>query len=671
MSEYDLKLLKISDNRIKKLNQMNIYTIKDLVLYFPYRFDAIKRTPLKDQEKVMIEATLIDQPKVFFKGRLSRLSCQVVYQDKEIKVTIFNRHFLKKNMVPGMVVTVIGKYNQKNHSIVASDMKLKPIAELEGITPVYSIKEGMTQKSFHSYVIKALNFYQGHIHDDIPAFLMEKHHLIHREEAFNKIHQPEQNSDVIAALRYLKYEEFFKFQLTMQYIKLSRTKNIGIKKQIDYQQVQFFIERLPFSLTCDQKKVVDDIMRDLSNDKLMYRFVQGDVGSGKTVVGAIGLFANYLAGYQGAMMAPTEILALQHYQSLNTLFAHTQVQICLLTGKLSMKEKKELYQKIADGQYDIIIGTHALFQEKLVYHKLGMVITDEQHRFGVEQRKALKDKGEKVDFLIMSATPIPRTLAISLFGDMEVSTIRSLPKGRKEVMTKYIPSISMKPILKELKEYLRQGGQCYVVCPLINESETIEGRNATDIYEAMTKYFKGQYTVGLLHGKIEDEQKNQIMDDFKNNKIQILVSTTVIEVGVDVSNANMMVIYNAERFGLSQLHQLRGRVGRGKHQGYCYLLSDAKNQDAVERLTFLERSHDGFEISEFDMKMRGPGDLLGNKQSGLPTFMIGDIFKDFNILETARKDVEDALCHHQDDETMKRLLAEIKNNLLKNNEYVD
>lgn len=669
--EYGLEVLKINKNRIQLLNQMSLFTVKDLIQHYPYRYDEIIETPLHDEQKVIIEAILVDEPKVFFKGKLSRLSFHCDYQGKIISVIIFNRHFLKKNMKIGLPMTIIGKYNQKRSSITASDIKLKSIKELEGITPIYSLKEGITQKSFQGYVKKALDFYKGHIGHIIPDFLCEKYHLITREEALFKVHFPQARSDVISSLRYLKYEEFFKFQLTMQYIKMNRTQNVGISKLIDKEKVDQFIQKLPFSLTEDQQNVVEDILLDLSSHKLMYRFVQGDVGSGKTVVAAISLYANYLAGYQGAMMAPTEILAMQHYQSLSKLFKKTGIKVVLLTGRLSVKEKREIYQQIENGKVDIVVGTHALFQDKLNYHRLGLVITDEQHRFGVEQRKALKDKGEKVDFLIMTATPIPRTLAISLFGDMDVSTITTLPSGRKDVKTRFIKSTSMKPILNDLKNYLASGGQCYVVCPLVNESEAITGRNAVDISKAMASYFKEQYRVGLIHGQMSDEEKNIIMNDFQKNKIQILVSTTVIEVGVDVANANMIVIYNAERFGLSQLHQLRGRVGRSKQQGYCYLLSEATQNEQKERLEFLETHSNGFEVSEYDLKLRGPGDLLGNKQSGLPTFMIGDIFKDFHILETTRKDAYEVLKYHLDDEKVIKLLAEIKNNLLKNNEYID
>lgn len=669
--EYNLEVLKIHKNRIQLLNQMSIYTVKDLILHYPYRYEEILETPLHDSQKVIIEAILIDVPKVYYHGKLSRLSFHCDYQGQNIAVTIFNRHFLKKNMTIGMPLTIIGKYDQKKSSITASDIKLKSLKDISGIAPVYSLKDGMTQKSFQGYIFKALNFYKHHIDNIIPDFLCEKYNLVNREDALWKIHFPQTRSDVISSLRYLKYEEFFQFQLTMQYLKLNRTQDVGVSKLIDIEKVNQFIQKLPFQLTKDQESVVHDILIDLTSHKLMYRFVQGDVGSGKTVVAAIGLYANYLAGYQGAMMAPTEILAMQHYHSLMKLFQKTKVRIVLLTGKLSLKEKKEIYQKIEEGQVDIVVGTHALFQDKVQYHRLGLVITDEQHRFGVEQRKALKNKGVRVDFLIMSATPIPRTLAISLFGDMDVSTIHTMPQGRKPVITKFVKGTSMKPILSDLKNYLSKGGQCYVVCPLVSESQSIEGRNATDISHAMAAYFKDTYRVGLVHGQMSDEEKNQMMSDFKQNKIQILVSTTVIEVGVDVANANMMVIYNAERFGLSQLHQLRGRVGRSKQQGYCYLLSDALQDEQRERLQFLETHDDGFEVSEYDLKLRGPGDLLGNKQSGLPTFMIGDVFKDYHILETTRKDAYDVLKNHLNDEKVQKLLTQIKNNLTKNNEYID
>ncbi|WP_294578761.1 ATP-dependent DNA helicase RecG [uncultured Thomasclavelia sp.] len=666
-----LKQIKIAENRVRLLNEMEIYSVRDLVLHYPYRYEIIEETPLVDNEKVIIEGVLIDEPKLFYKGRFSRLTFMVLYHDENYRVTIFNRHFLKKNMYQGMKLTIIGKYTKKNKSITASDVKLKPLNGVTGISPVYSLKEGITQKSFQGYVKKALKFYQGHIQDEVPISLMIKHHLIHKELALNLVHFPSCKQDVKEALRYLKYEEFLRFQLTMQYIKLSRNKNIGIKKIFDQQKLNEFVQNLPFKLTADQIKASHDILHDLQKETVMYRFVQGDVGSGKTVVGAIGLYANYLSGYQGALMAPTEILATQHFQSLTKLFDKTNIKMALLTGHLSAGKKQEIYQELESGKIDIVIGTHALFQEKVNYNKLGLVITDEQHRFGVKQRKALKDKGKQVDFMIMSATPIPRTLAISLYGDMDVSTIKTMPAGRKPVITRLVKSLSMKPILKDLLDYLASGGQCYVVCPLVSESEAISSRDATSIYQGMKKYFKDKYQIGLLHGQMDDETKDQVMMQFKNNEIQILVSTTVIEVGVDVSNANWMVIYNAERFGLSQIHQLRGRIGRGNQQGYCFLLSNSTADEAIERLEFLTKCNDGFEVSLYDLKMRGPGDVLGSQQSGLPVFQIGNIFQDANILEVSRDDAIELLQSPCNDPVYLKLIEQIEEQLRNNNKYID
>ena len=669
LRQIPLKQIRISDRRIEALNKMNIYCLKDLVLHFPYRYDSIEATTLIDNEKITIEAMLVDEPKVFYNGRISRMTFRILYNHEIYQVTIFNRHFLKKNMVKGMILTIIGKYSKGN--ITASDIRLKKLDEVSGIIPVYSLKDGLTQKSFQNYIKKALAFYQGHIQDEVPIAYMVKHHLIHKELALNLIHFPSSNRDIQEAMRYLKYEEFLKFQLTMQYIKLSRKKNLGVKKQFDQQIIDKFINELPFTLTTDQKQAVNEIMEDLKSDTTMYRFVQGDVGSGKTVVGAIGLYANYLAGFQGALMAPTEILATQHFISLQKLFKDTDINLTLLTGHLPNKEKQAIYQQLSDGKIDIVIGTHALFQEKVNYHKLGLVITDEQHRFGVNQRKALKEKGQQVDFMVMSATPIPRTLAISLYGDMDVSTIKTMPKGRKTIISDVIRSQSMRPILNKLKAYLASGGQCYVVCPLVEESEVIDSKAATSIYAGMKSYFSGHYEVGLLHGKMDEETKNKIMEDFKANRIQILVSTTVIEVGVDIENANWMVVYNAERFGLSQLHQLRGRVGRGDKQGYCFLLTNSKSKEALERLEFLKKCYDGFEVSFYDLKLRGPGDILGDQQSGLPNFIVGDVFKDVNILEVSRKDALELLKNKSNDPVYLRLIREIEEQLVNNNKYID
>ena len=666
----DIKLLKTTQKRYDLLSQMNIHSLEDLLTHYPYRYDVIEETyPLLQDDKIIIEAIVISPTKIFFKGRMSRMSFDVLdHYGQEYAVTIFNRHFLRQYLKMNTIITIIGKCQGKR--ITATDIKIKPLSELKGIHPIYSIKDGMTQKSFQQYIKKAFQLLKGKIPSYVPEEMMIKHQLLHKDNALWNVHFPESQKDVKEGLKYLKYEEFLKFQLTMQFIKQQRDAEIGIKKQISIEKLQEFILSLPYQLTHDQQIAVKEIIEDLRSPHMMYRFLQGDVGSGKTVVSAIALYANYLSGYQGAMMAPTEILARQHYQTLCSFFQKTNVKVGLLTGSLSVKEKNELYKEIENGHIHIIVGTHALFQKKVHYHQLGFVITDEQHRFGVEQRKALKNKGNQVDFLIMSATPIPRTLAISMFGDMEVSTIKTMPLGRKPVETHYIQSSSMKPILQNLKDYLAQQGQCYVICPLIEESDAIEAKSAMQIADAMQRYFQGQYHVGLLHGGLKDEEKDEVMEKFQKNEIQILVSTTVVEVGVDVKNANMMVIYNAERFGMSQLHQLRGRIGRGNQQAYCYLMSSSTQKEAKERLEYMEKSHDGFEISAYDLQMRGPGEVLGHRQSGLPTFLIADIFKDFPILEIARDDASYLLKQYQKGH-YQEFMQKIKDDLKENNEYVD
>lgn len=667
----ELKLLKTTEKRYQLLNQMNIYSLEDIVQYYPYRYDIIEETyPSVNDEHIIIEAHVISATKIFFRGKMSRMTFEVEDRyHQQYQVTIFNRHFLRQYLKLNAVITIIGKC--QDNRITASDIKIKPIDEIKGIHPIYSIKEGMTQKSFQQYVKKALMMLNGNIESYVPEEMIIKHQLIHKDIALWNIHFPESQNDIKQSLKFLKYEEFLKFQLTMQFIKQRRSCEVGIEKKFEIEKLQSFILSLPFSLTKDQQTVVKEIVDDLRKPQMMYRFLQGDVGSGKTVVSAIALYANYLAGYQGALMAPTEILARQHYQTLISFFKDCNIKIALLTGSLSLKEKDIMYQQIREGEVDIIVGTHALFQKKVQYHQLGFVITDEQHRFGVEQRKAIKNKGNQVDFLIMSATPIPRTLAISMYGDMEVSTIKTMPRGRLPVQTQFIQSSSMKPILKHLKEYLAGGGQCYVICPLVEDSETLDARSASQIAEAMQKYFQNDYRVGLLHGQMKDDEKDEIMKKFQQNDIQILVSTTVVEVGVDVKNANMMVIYNAERFGMSQLHQLRGRIGRGNQQAYCYMMSSSTSKDAIERLKYMEKSQDGFEISMYDLQLRGPGEVLGNRQSGVPTFLIADILKDFPVLQVARDDALYLIDEYRKGLGYQNLIHKIEENLKVNNEYVD
>ena len=638
--ELSLTKLKITKPRRVLLESIGILTIDDLIHYYPYRYDFFERTlPTITDDKIVIDGVVLNSPRLIYqRGNQSKMIFDMVIDGKVYNISIFNRHFLRIHLKVGKEVTVIGKCQYLSNKIIAGDIKLNNLKELSSIVPIYSSKEGITTKTIHQYVLKALIYQKGKIETFIPSDYVERYRLVSKEESVFFVHSPRNKQDIKQALRHLKYEEFLKFQLVMQYLNIYAIKDTGIKKEFDQKNINRFIAGLPFELTNDQLKTVKEIIVDLKSFNLMHRLVQGDVGSGKTIVACIGLYANYLAGYQGALMAPTELLALQHVESIKKIFKNFNLRIELLTGSMSTKEKKDIYNRLENNAIDILIGTHALIQEKVVFHNLGLVIADEQHRFGVKQRQILKAKGNKVDFLLMSATPIPRTLAISLFGDMAVSTIKTMPEGRIPNITKFYKSSSLKPVLSFFNQYLIDGGQCYVVCPLVEESENLDLRDATKIYEGMKQYYKDKFEVGLLHGRMKDEEKEEIMELFRKNKIQILVSTTVIEVGVDVANANVMVIYNADRFGLSQLHQLRGRVGRGNQQGYCFLLSNIDNEDSINRVKFLETTNDGFEISTYDLKLRGPGEVLGSKQSGIPTFMIADVFEDYQILEKARQD---------------------------------
>ncbi len=663
-----LKQLKIKDNKIEQLNAMGIMSIEDLLFNLPRRYQIIEETELVDGEVVTIEGELLQRPKTVY-SRVQVMNLEISYHNNPVKVVIFNRNFLMSKMKSGMKLTVVGKYEQRLNKITASNIYLSPLDEISSITPVYNLVEGMAKRSYNSYLKKAFNLGGSLLEEDLPEQLIIKRQLIKKRLALQLIHYPTTKEDILKASEYFKYREFFKFQLAIQYVKYLQSQVIGKIKDFNQELVDAFVAKLEFALTKDQVTACQEIIDDLKSRKQMYRFLQGDVGTGKTVVAAIGFYANFLSGYQGALMVPTEILAQQHYKTFTNLFESTGVRIEMLTG--STKNKTEIYHRLESGEIDLIIGTHALFQAKVNFANLGMVVADEQHRFGVNQRKALKEKGELVDFMVMSATPIPRTLAMTVYGDMDISTIRTKPLHRKQVHTKVVEGDSMKPILKELVDYLATGGQVYVVCPLVNENETMDTRDAINIHQGMAKYFKDKYEVGLVHGKLKDRQKHEMMMKFENNEIQILVATTVIEEGVNVANANMMVIYNADRFGLSQLHQLRGRIGRGDQEGFCYLLTKNQTPLGRERLDFIAECNDGFEIANRDLLYRGPGELLGNRQSGITRFEFGDVTSDYDILAMARDDAIELLNGKSNDPRYLKILNKIEEESQNNNLYID
>ncbi len=625
---------------------MGIHSVEDLLTHYPFRYDTIEKQPFDTWQiggKISTEGTIVNRAHVVrLGGKRSMTKFKIVNDDGEFDISLFNRPWVSQFKI-NETITVIGRYEGKNR-ITALQYNFKPLADQLGMIPVYTIKEGITQKDIRNYIDKAWRAIGSSITDFIPNEYCKQYRLISRKEALYLIHHPNDYESVKQALRHLKYEEFFRFQLTMQAMKTKESLVVeGHAKQFAMEDVWELKKSLQFSLTNDQTKAIEDILNDLSGDKVMYRMLQGDVGCGKTLVAAFGMYACILAHKQAALMAPTEILAKQHAQSLTSLFADFDVNVDVLYSSLKTNEKADVLERLAHNEIDILVGTHALFQEDVNFFDLGMVVADEQHRFGVDQRRRLIEKGNKVDFLLMSATPIPRTLALSLYGDMDVSTIQELPKGRMPITTKLVASSSMAPVLSDILRLIDEGNQCYVVCPAIEKNDETNMKNVTEIYEGMRQSLGKRYTIALLHGKMSALEKDNVMADFKNGTIQILVSTTVIEVGVDVANANIMVIYDAHRFGMSQIHQLRGRVGRGTQKGWCYLLSSTKDEESIKRLKILEATADGFAISKADLSLRGPGDILGTRQSGVPGFILGDIIQDANILEVARADAAKVL----------------------------
>ena len=647
----ELKELRISEKKRALLHTMGIENAMDLLTYYPFRYESVETKPRKEwqkEDRIALEGVILNRARVIrLKGKQSVTKFKLLYEEEELDIAIFNRPWISAFTV-GKTITLIAKY-EGGSRMTALQYNFQPLQEQLGIFPVYNVKEGISQKDIRKYIDKAWLAQQESIKEFLPMEYLQKYRLISRSQALYFIHHPKNMEAVKQSLRHLKYEEFLKFQITMQALKVQEKEVVhGHEKRFDNEEVMDLQKTLAFSLTEDQIKTIEEILADLKSDHIMYRMVQGDVGCGKTLVAAFGMYACVLAHKQAAFLAPTEILAKQHGNNLKKIFHDYEIQVEVLYASLKTQEKKDILERLARNEIDILVGTHALFQEGVEFHDLGMVVADEQHRFGVVQRKKMLEKGDKVDFLLMSATPIPRTLAISLYGDMDVSTIQTLPSGRQKITTKLVHARSMSSILDFVLEKIDEGNQCYVVCPAIEKNEDYEMRNVTDIYQGMQASLGRRYQIGLLHGKMSAQEKDAVMKAFVEGDLQILVSTTVIEVGVDVANANIMVIYDAHRFGLSQIHQLRGRVGRGSQPGYCFLLSDSKDPDSLQRLKVCEKTNDGFVIARYDLALRGPGDILGTRQSGVPGFILGDVIQDANILEVAREDAQALLKHIHD-----------------------
>ena len=643
------------------LKKLNINTVDDLVTHYPYRYEFIKRSNLKEKcedDKVIIDGKVEMIPiLVRLKGNLNKMNFRLATSTKEIVgVSIFNRAYLKNQLLVGTNITVFGKYEKNKNVILASEIRMGLLPKGEKIEAVYHGTVGLNSKAISGFINTALMEYGNELEDYIPKNLLEKYNFLNKKTALNIIHNPSTKEKLKEASIRLKYEELFVYMAKINYLKL-KNKNIkdGIEKDFDKEKLDKVIKSLPYELTVDQKLVLNEILEDLTSKRRMNRLLQGDVGSGKTIISIIAMVANYLSGYQSALMVPTEILATQHYETMKEILKDLNVNIALLTGSLPKNKKDLIHEELKLGKIDMVVGTHALIQEEVVYKNLGLVITDEQHRFGVLQRTSLQNKGIMPDVLYMSATPIPRTYALTLYGDMDISTIRTLPKGRKPIKT-YLKSYSeIKDVLKMMYEELLKNHQIYVIAPLIEESETLDLTTVNELKDKMNLAFGEKYNVGIIHGKLKQTEKDKIMEDFVNNKIQILISTTVIEVGVNVLNTTMMVIFDANRFGLSTLHQLRGRVGRSALESSCILISDYDS----ERLNVMTTTNDGFEISEEDFKIRGHGDLFGTKQSGDMTFKIADIKEDYKILLQAKKDSMEFLLNNKE-ELKEKIINDIK-----------
>lgn len=632
------KLDKIGPKTAKTLNNLGIYSSEDLIRNYPYRFLIFAKRDInnpKYYDEFVSDGIVESMPTLnFFRGKMNRLTFRCNVQNKIVKVVIFNRAFLKPSIIIGKEVTIIGKYDPKKETIVATNIRLGNLNKVE-IEPVYHLCKGITSKQMNAFIKKALSVVKEN--NNIPKELISKYNLMSEDEAIRIIHNPKDENSLKTALKTLKYEEIFTY---MKNIKLLKKKNEihkdVYKKEISLNMVHDFINSLPFKLTIDQEKIAFKMLDEICGDTLMNRLLQGDVGSGKTIVAFIISYALYTGGYQTSFMAPTEVLARQHYKNACDLFKDTNFKVGLLTGKMTLKEKRKVYEKIEKNEIDMLIGTHALISDKVVWNNLGLVITDEQHRFGVNQRQTLKNKGLNVEVLMMSATPIPRTYALTIYGDTDTSSIKTKPSGRIPVITKVKKEDEIKDVLEGIYKALKNQNQVYVIAPMIEENDDSNYANVYDLKHKFNLAFKN-YNVEVLHGKMTNEEKEKVMDEYAKGNIDILISTTVIEVGVDVKNATVMVIFDADRFGLSTLHQLRGRVGRNSLQSYCYLISDKD----TKRLKIMEEENDGYKISEADFKLRGQGDLFGSRQSGALSFKLSDVRKDYDLLVKVRDDVNE------------------------------
>ena len=628
----------IGPKSAEKYKKLGIETVEDLLLYFPFRYEDFKSKnvlDLEDGEKAVVSGLVATPANVQYYGyKRNRLRFTIKQGELVLAVSFFNQPYLADKIELGQTVAVFGKWDKAKGALTG----MKLLAQVEDdLQPVYRLSQGVSQSALVKVIKTAFEAGLDQLlEENLPQILMDKYHLLSRRQAVRAIHFPKDLEEYKQALRRVKFEELLFFQLQLQVLKEeNRSVGQGIVLDWDEKKLKALQAKLPFTLTEAQERSLNEILADMRSPHHMNRLLQGDVGSGKTVVAGLAMYAAVTAGKQAALMVPTEILAEQHLQSLTSLFP--SLRILLLTGSLKASERRDRLELIQTGQVDLIVGTHALIQEGVHFHDLGLVIIDEQHRFGVAQRRILREKGQNPDVLMMTATPIPRTLAITAFGDMDVSIIDQMPAGRKEIITRWVKHQQLNLVLDWLVKEIQKGSQAYVISPLIEESEALDLKNAIALEEELIAYFGDRARIALLHGKMKGEEKEAIMQAFKQGEIDLLVSTTVIEVGVNVPNATVMIIMDADRFGLSQLHQLRGRVGRGDKQSYAVLVANPKTESGKRRMKIMTETTNGFVLAEEDLKLRGSGEIFGTRQSGIPEFQVANLIEDYPILEEARK----------------------------------
>lgn len=638
----------VGKKKVEALSGLGIQTVMDLFYYFPYRYNDFYEQNiynLQDNDKAVLRGTVTTSPILSrFGGKRSTLRFKMLVQDLTINIVFFNQPYLRDKIALGEDLAVYGKWEQSQLNLVGN--KIIDPQDTDRLEPIYSTSASMKQWALRKLIRIAFDKYGSEIVDLIPLKIRQNLHLLPEDEMLRQIHFPKTFDEVKAARNTAIFEEFFLYLGRLRWLKKEDDQE-GIAVHYNILELKKFIQTLPFELTNSQKRAVNEICYDIKNKYAMNRLLQGDVGSGKTIVAALGIFATFTANLQSALMVPTEVLAAQHYAKLKKIYQGTSLRLELLTSGTPKIKREQILQKLVTGEIDLIIGTHALIQPDVLFKNLAFVVIDEQHRFGVNQRRTLRIKGLMPNILSMTATPIPRTLAITIYGSIKISTIKEMPQGRIPIKTLWIKNANDPLINRAVTFELEHHHQVYVVAPLVADSEKIDLKNAQDIYEQYVKHYPN-VRVGLLNGKMKPEEKEQILEDFAQQKIRILVSTTVIEVGVDVKNATLMIIYDANRFGLSQLHQLRGRVGRNKYASYCILVAHPHNEIAQRRLELMVKSNDGFYLSENDLKLRGAGEVFGSKQSGDINFKIGDPLQDQKSLFLARKAVDQVFSNDPD-----------------------